>query len=150
MSRFAGHVHVVTTGGPAGRRGVTVIAACSVSDTPPTVLVCLNRHHPENHVFADNGVFALNTLCANHQPLADAFSGLGKLPGEERFARGQWLTGATGAPLLSDAAAVFDCTLVETHEIATHRIMIGKVEAVRIGEGQSALIYHNRGYTALP
>ncbi|TIW51814.1 MAG: flavin reductase, partial [Mesorhizobium sp.] len=43
MAHFAGQVHVVTTDGPAGRRGATVIAACSVSDTPPTVLVCLNR-----------------------------------------------------------------------------------------------------------
>ncbi|TGV53477.1 flavin reductase, partial [Mesorhizobium sp. M2D.F.Ca.ET.160.01.1.1] len=41
MSHFAGHVHVVTTDGPAGKRGATVIAACSVSDTPPTILVCL-------------------------------------------------------------------------------------------------------------
>jgi cob(II)yrinic acid a,c-diamide reductase len=40
MSRFAGAVHVVTTDGPYGRRGVTVIAACSVSDDPPTIL-CL-------------------------------------------------------------------------------------------------------------
>ncbi|TIU76756.1 MAG: flavin reductase, partial [Mesorhizobium sp.] len=32
MAHFAGHVHVVTTDGPAGRRGATVIAASSVSD----------------------------------------------------------------------------------------------------------------------
>ena len=30
MAHFAGHVHVVTTDGPAGKRGTTVIAACSV------------------------------------------------------------------------------------------------------------------------
>ena len=42
MAKFAGAVHVITSDGPAGRRGVTVIAACSVSDDPPTILVCLN------------------------------------------------------------------------------------------------------------
>ena len=41
MARFAGAVHVVTTDGPAGLRGATVIAACSVSDAPPMVLVCV-------------------------------------------------------------------------------------------------------------
>ncbi|MET0598611.1 MAG: flavin reductase, partial [Mesorhizobium sp.] len=41
MARFAGAVHVLTTDGPAGKRGTTVIAACSVSDNPPTVLVCI-------------------------------------------------------------------------------------------------------------
>src|SRR5690606_26088148 len=75
MSRFAGAVHVVTTDGPHGRRGATVIAACSVSDDPPTVLVCLNRQKPENDCFAQDGVFALNTLSLEQRPLADAFSG---------------------------------------------------------------------------
>ena len=60
MAHFAGHVHVVTTDGAAGRRGVTVIAACSVSDRPPTVLVCLNRENDANDLFVENGVFALN------------------------------------------------------------------------------------------
>ena len=67
MARFAGAVHVVTTDGPAGKRGVTAIAACSVSDNPPTVLVCLNRENPNNDSFVKNGVFALNTLCARER-----------------------------------------------------------------------------------
>ena len=62
MAHFAGAVHVVTTDGPAGQRGATVIAACSVSDTPPMILVCLNRENPKNELFVKNGRFALNTL----------------------------------------------------------------------------------------
>ena len=51
MARFAGAVHVLTTDGPAGRRGTTVIAACSVSDNPPTVLVCVNRENRSNDLY---------------------------------------------------------------------------------------------------
>ena len=86
MSHFAGAVHVVTTDGPFGRRGVTVIASCSVSDDPPTVLVCLNRVRPDNDCFTRNGVFALNTLSSGQQNLADAFSGLTGLSQDQRFA----------------------------------------------------------------
>ena len=146
MSHFAGHVHVVTTDGPAGRRGVTVIAACSVSDRPPTVLVCLNRENEANDLFARNGVFALNTLADRHRPLADAFSGATGLEQDERFALAEWTTGATGAPVLPDAAAVFDCSIAETHDIATHRILIGRVEGLRTGARDTALLYHNRAY----
>ncbi len=89
MAQFAGAVHVVTTDGPAGKRGTTVIAACSVSDTPPTVLVCLNRENPKNEAFVRNGNFALNTLPATSRPLAEAFSGQTGLPVEERFALGR-------------------------------------------------------------
>lgn len=149
MSRFAGAVHVVTTDGRAGRRGTTVIAACSVSDNPPTVLVCLNRGNEANDLYARNGVFALNTLPAARQDLANAFSGLTGLAQDERFALAEWDTIATGAPTLPDAAAVFDCELVESRDFATHRVHFGRVKGIRIGDSLSPLIYYDRAYRAL-
>jgi len=149
MSHFAGAVHVVATDGPYGRRGTTVIAACSVSDDPPTILVCLNRLKPENDCFAQNGVFALNTLSSAQRPLADAFSGLTGLTQDERFALGEWETVASGAPVLVGAEASFDCHLVEAKDFATHRILFGKVTGVRIGDSLEPLIYHRRAYKAL-
>ena len=53
------------------------------------MLVCLNRENPKNDAFVDNGSFALNTLAADQQALAVAFSGLTGLPVEERFALGR-------------------------------------------------------------
>lgn len=149
MSRFAGAVHVVTTDGRAGRRGTTVIAACSVSDNPPTVLVCLNRENASNDVYAENGVFALNTLAAAQQDLADAFSGLTGLAQEDRFALGRWDRLATTAPALEGALATFDCEIVETAEMATHRVLFGKVTGLRIGDSVKSLIYFNRAYRNL-
>lgn len=149
MSQFAGAVHVITTDGAAGRRGVTVIAACSVSDDPPTVLVCLNAGKPENDCFVKNGVFALNTLAAAQRPIADAFSGLTGLPQDERFALGQWEVVASGAPVLKDALTTFDCQIVDAQEVATHRILIGRVTGLRIGDSVDGLIYHRRGYKIL-
>ena len=149
MARFAGAVHVVTTDGEAGRRGVTVIAACSVSDGPPTILVCLNRENEANDLFRDNGVFSLNTLTDAQKPLADAFSGLTGLSQDQRFALGNWEAVSTGAPVLKDAAAAFDCDLVDAKDLATHRVLFGRVRAVRIGDSLSPLIYYNRAYRLL-
>ena len=149
MSRFAGAVHVVTTDGPYGRRGTTVIAACSVSDDPPTILVCLNRMKPENDCFAQNGVFALNTLAPEQQPLADAFSGLTGLTQDERFALGEWETVSSGAPVLLGSLATFDCHLVEAKDFATHRILFGKVTGIRVGEVEEPLLYYRRAYRML-
>jgi cob(II)yrinic acid a,c-diamide reductase len=149
MARFAGAVHVIATDGPAGRRGVTVIAACSVSDNPPTILVCLNRENASNDVFRDNGVFTLNTLTDSQEPLANGFSGLTGLTRDERFAQGEWDTIATGAPALVAAAAVFDCELVDAKDFATHRVLFGRVRGVRIGDSLNPLIYYNRAYRVL-
>lgn len=149
MSRFAGAVHVVTTDGVAGKRGATVIAACSVSDTPPMILVCVNRENPKNDAFVENGNFALNTLAARHEPLAVAFSGVTGLPPEDRFAMAEWEVIASGAPALMGAVAVFDCELVDAKELATHRVMFGKVTGLRIGDNLRPLIYHGRSYHVL-
>ncbi|RST86340.1 flavin reductase [Aquibium carbonis] len=149
MANFAGAVHVVTTDGPAGKRGVTVIAACSVSDAPPTILVCLNRTGGKNDVFRDNGLFALNTLAAEHQALSADFAGLTGKPPETRFDGDCWETISTGAPTLKDALAVFDCELIEAKDFATHRVLFGRVTGLRIGDNQSPLIYHRRDYRVL-
>jgi len=149
MARFAGAVHIVTTDGRAGRRGTTVIASCSVSDSPPTVLVCLNRENRSNDLFVENGRFALNTLPKDFQPIAQAFSGLTGLTQDERFALGEWESLSTGAPVLKGALTVFDCEVIDSKDVATHRVLIGKVTALRIGDRVEPLLYFNRAYHAL-
>ena len=149
MARFAGAVHVLTTDGPSGRRGTTVIAACSVSDRPPTILVCINRENVSNAAFWGNGVFALNTLHAEHETLANAFSGLTGLTQDERFATGEWTRLTTGAPVLADSIMSLDCEITETADMATHRVLFGKVTGVRIGDSLAPLTYFNRAYHIL-
>lgn len=146
MSHFAEAVHIITTDGPAGRRGVTISAVCSVSDNPATMLVCLNRKHEFNHLFIENQVFALNTLSIGQQALSEAFSGKGDLPQQDRFALGRWETLQTGAPVLADALASFDCRIIATQEVATHYVIIGKVTALNMGKPGRSLVYLNRSY----
>src|SRR4029434_6749523 len=75
MSRLGAAVHVVTTAGPGGKTGATATAVFSVSDPPPTLLVCLNRRSQTNPVVVENGVFCINTLGASGAEIADIFSG---------------------------------------------------------------------------
>jgi cob(II)yrinic acid a,c-diamide reductase len=149
MSRFAAAVLLVTTDGPAGPRGVTVSAACPVSDDPATMLVCLNQGSVHNRRFGDNGNFAINVLSAENERIARAFSGEGKLSVEERFALGGWETRETGAPLLADALVSFDCRLTETRIVATHHVMIGEVAGLRFGPKAPSLLYRDRVYHEL-
>ncbi|KAB0680960.1 flavin reductase [Aureimonas leprariae] len=149
MSRFASAVHLVTTEGRAGRRGVTATAVVGVSDDPATILVCLNASNAENARFAENGNFAVNVLAAGGRELAEAFAGGGKLPQDERFALGRWTALATGAPVLEQALVAFDCRLVEARMVATHHVLVGEVAAVHEGPSGPPLLYHARGYHLL-
>jgi len=149
MAHYAGHVQLVTTALHGVRRGVTVTAACSVSDDPPTVLACLNCSNPNNHIFLDSGVFAVNTLAVQHQAMAAAFAGFDGKTGDERFAMADWDSLVTGSPTLTDARAVFDCRLIEHKVMATHMILFGEVVGLRIGNGTPSLLFLDREWRSL-
>jgi flavin reductase len=146
MSRLGAAVHVITTAGPAGKAGATATAVCSVSDAPPTLLMCLNRRTQTNPVVVENGVFCVNTLGEGGAEIADIFAGRTGVRGLDRFATGEWMVLTTGSPLLSTAVVAFDCRIVEVRAVASHNVFFGAVEAVRLGPAGPALVYHERAY----
>src|SRR5262249_56834048 len=87
MSRLGAAVHVITTAGPGGKTGATATAVCSVSDAPPTLLVCLNRRSQTNPAVVENGVVCVNTLGAGGAEVADIFPGRTGALGSGRLAR---------------------------------------------------------------
>jgi flavin reductase len=146
MSRLGAAVHVITSAGPGGKAGATATAVCSVSDAPPTLLMCLNRRSQTNPVVVENGVFCVNTLGDGDAGIADIFAGRTGIAGTDRFARGQWATLSTGSPVLASAVIAFDCRIVEVRSVGTHNVFFGAVEAVRLGPSGPALVYHDRAY----
>ena len=53
MARVCAPVNVITTNGPAGRGGFTATAMCSVTDEPPTLLVCMNSRSAQTGLFIE-------------------------------------------------------------------------------------------------
>jgi flavin reductase len=146
MSRLGAAVHVIATAGPGGKAGTTATAVCSVSDAPPTLLVCLNRRSQTSPALTHNGVFSINTLGRDGAGIADLFAGRTGVQGADRFARGEWMVLATGSPVLAAAAVAFDCRLIEVRAVGSHNVFFGAVEAVRLGPGGAVLVYHERAY----
>ena len=149
MRRVITAVHIITSDGPQGRAGLTASAVASVSDQPPTVLVCLNGSSTSAARLIGNGVFCINTLGAGDEEIAATFAGRTDLPQHRRFERGTWLSLASGSPVLASSIAVFDCRLTDVRRVATHDVVLGEVLAVRCVPGSGALAYLDRGYTAV-
>lgn len=144
MARFAGAVNVITTDGRAGRAGFTATAVCSVCDTPPTLLVCVNNTSSVGQSFRDNGHLCVNTLGPRHESLAMLFGG--KTPSEERFAAAEWETGVTGAPMLKDALVSFDCDVAESKVVGTHSILLCTIRHIAMSDDDKASIYAARQF----
>ena len=146
MARLGAAVNIVTTDGPAGRAGFTASAVCSVTDDPPTLLVCMNRGSSAAAAVQGNGVLCVNTLRAGHEEISNAFAGFTGLEGLDRFNHGSWGVLETGAPALADAAVSFDCRVTEVLEKGTHSVLFAEVAAVRVSAAAGGLIYFSRGY----
>jgi flavin reductase len=146
MARLGAAVHIITTQGSAGKAGFTATAVASVSDSPPTVLVCLNRKSQITPVMRENKVFCVNTLASHDEELANVFAGRTGQFMADRFNAGTWTTLETGAPALTNAIAAIDCRVLEMKSVATHDIYFGEVAAIKLANAEKALVYHDRAY----
>ncbi len=147
MSNLAAAVNIISTDGPAGRAGFTASAVCSVTDTPPTLLVCLNRNASVYETFKQNQVLCVNTLALEHKNLSNLFGG--KTPMAERFAQGEWQTLTTGSPVLQDAMLAFDCQVKQISSVGTHDIFFCEVLSIQQKSGARSLVYFDRAYHQL-
>ena len=146
MARLGAAVTIVTTDGPAGRVGITASAVCSVTDTPPTIIVCMNRTSSLNPVAKANGVLCVNVLPADAQEMANIFAGFTGADQVTRFDEGRWIELATGAPALESAVVAIDCAVEEVVEKGTHSVIFAQVRAIRLGPARPALIWFSRNY----
>lgn len=147
MACLGAAVNIVTTDGAAGRAGFTASAICSVTDDPPTLLVCINRGSSAYASVTRNKVVCVNVLSARHEQLSRLFGG--KVPAEERFAAADWSTLATGAPVLADCAAAFDCRIADIVNVGTHDVLFCRVIALQRSRSPDNLIYFGRIYHAV-
>jgi len=145
MSRLGAAVNIITTDGPAGRHGLTASAVCSVTDTPPTVLVCVKRAAGAHAALKAKGVLCDNILAGRHRNLSADFGNHG-ISVEQRFAGGSWRQLATGAPVLADAAANLDCRIASVAEVGTHSVFFCEVRGIATAPQPEGLIYFNRLY----
>lgn len=147
MARLGSAVNIITTDGPGGRAGFTASAVCSVTDSPPTLLVCLNRSASVYPVFKENQVLCVNTLADCHESLSNLFGG--KTPTEQRFEAAEWERLATGSPILTDALVSFDCKVTQITSVGTHDILFCEAVALRRNDDSHGLVYFDRRYHPL-
>jgi len=98
LSRLASSVSIVSTDGAHGIAGFTCSAVCSVTDEPPTIMVCVNRKSAANAIIKGNGVLCVSSLGAEQVDLSQMFAGVGRVPMNERFTGPHWSVLTTGSP----------------------------------------------------
>ena len=149
MAHLPAAVNIVTTDGPHGRVGITVSAVCSVTDSPPTVLVCVNRSSATHDIFNNNGEVCINVLSGEHEELARHFSGATKVPMEERFGWDIWEKNRPSVPVLRDALVKIVGRISDHSVQGSHSVIFVQVDRIEVQQESDSLVYFKRQFHRL-
>ncbi|WP_052424539.1 flavin reductase family protein [Streptomyces fulvoviolaceus] len=143
---FPTGVTVVATRYRDGFQAKTVSAFTSLSLDPLLVGVAIGRHSPMVWAARASGVLSVNVLRHDQRGVADYFAA----PAQRRElpAPVGLLRQGTGAPVLGDCLSWFDCRVTSVVPGGDHALILGRVVAVRSGEGRP-LVHQGGTYRAL-
>ncbi len=150
MATFPTGVAIVTTWERSGQpRGMTCSSLCSVTLSPPTILVCLRSASPVLAAARRRRTFAVNLLSHDRQSTAELFAS----GHPARFDHVSWHDGAAsgGPQLLDDAHAILNCQLTTTELVGDHAVVLGEVFSLwQSTRSCTPLLYGLRRYAAWP
>jgi flavin reductase len=127
---------------------MTVSSFTSISLTPATVLISLERNARTHDMLVETGNFGVTILSAEQQALSERFAGE-QTESENRFEGLNTFTLVSGVSFLEGGLAFFDCRVFKTHGLATNTLFLGEVLAVQEGSAGSPLLYFDRQYNRL-
>lgn len=142
MSHWPSGVTVIAARYGNEARGMTASSFTSVSLEPPLILVCINETAHLWPVLEKAGRFTVNLLPEGHEHTSAHFAGR-PIEGYDPLSREE-------SPVLKGALATLHCKTWAVYPGGTHKIVVGEVERVTLGEEVRPLLYWNRGYRQLP
>ena len=146
FGRFATGICVATcVGENGGHVAITINSFTSVSLDPPLVLWCIERRASAFSAFMAADGYAVSVLRADQRAQSDRFAGYQPKPLEPA----EFETWETGAPILAERLAGFDCKVIGRHQAGDHYVLVGEVLKYDSADGEP-LMYFASNYLSGP
>jgi len=119
-------VYVVGAAHNERRDAFTAAWIMQVSFNPLLLAVSINPQNASYELVKEARAFTLNVLKQGQLEVAQRF---GTRSGRDydKLAGVGWHPGRSGAPILDDALAYFDCTVTAWHPAGDHELIVGRV-----------------------
>lgn len=134
----------VTLAGCVGTDGapvfITVNSFSSVSLEPALVSWSIERKASTFPAFMASEGYTINVLKAEQQMLSERFAQHAPPP----LAPQEYETWVTGAPVLKDCLAAFDCRIVHRHTAGDHVMLVAEVARFSCSPGRPLLYFASR------
>jgi flavin reductase (DIM6/NTAB) family NADH-FMN oxidoreductase RutF len=119
-------LYVATSRDASGPAGGTVTWLSQSSFTPPLVMVAIKGDSALYRAISESGIFAIHIVGKGQQELATAFF-KGSRASEDTLNGYKVRPGETGAPLLVDAAAWFECRVINKMGGGDHTVFLAEL-----------------------
>jgi flavin reductase (DIM6/NTAB) family NADH-FMN oxidoreductase RutF len=150
ISRFLTGVTVVTAHLGAQHHGMTANTFTSVSLDPVLVLICVDRSARLHDLVLAAGEWGVSVLAADQEHVSRLFAEPGRPSGEPVQSVSHHFGRLTGAMLLDDALATFECRTVAAHDGGDHTVLLGEVLSLALPRPDARpLVYYRGRYSSL-
>ena len=143
FQRLTQGVYVVGVAHGQARNAFTAAWVMQASFDPLLLALSINPQHSSYALLKQGGAFSVNVLKKGQFDLAAHF---GQPARTDKLASVAWTEGRTGAPLLQECLAWFECRLVSEHPAGDHVLALGRVIDGRLLDAEAApMIYSETG-----
>jgi flavin reductase (DIM6/NTAB) family NADH-FMN oxidoreductase RutF len=141
LSCYATSVTVVTVHHDDKFAGLTVSSFCSVSLSPPLVLISIENEARTNTLLKDGADFTVNLLNQDQETVSQQFAEPG-LSIDDRLENISYSLPSRGGPILTESLAWLICEQYETCDGGDHTIYVGEIiEGQKEAPGDPLLYY---------
>lgn len=134
-------VYVIAVRDNERKNAFTAAWVMQVSFQPLMLCFSINPEHHSYQLLQATNICTVNALSKQQMQLAEHFarSGGDKMTGFE------WQTAPTGAPILSEAIAYFDCRINHYADAGDHKLVICSVVDAGVLNTGEPLLYNDTG-----
>jgi len=150
MRLLPASVVMVTTRIDGRPWGLTISSCCSLTLSPPQILVSVQLRTATCQEILRSRRFGASILASGHKAVAEH----GAAPGAAKFIDHFCEPGIgenVGSPAITGALYHLDCRLADTHQVGDHMLLVGLVEAAYELEGDETrpLVYFDGQFWTL-
>ncbi len=133
-------VYVVTSWADGKATGCTANSAIQVTSSPATIAVSINHDNFTNECITKSGMFAINILGEQCDPLVIGNFGFKSGKDCDKFANSEPII-KDCLPVVSDAMSYITCKVINKMESSTHTVFLGEVVGADVLKDDKPMTY---------
>ncbi|ARN80037.1 flavin reductase family protein [Methylocystis bryophila] len=143
FQRLTQGVYVVGVAHGGARNAFTAAWVMQASFDPLLIVLSIHARHSSYVLLQQSGAFSVNVLKKGQLHLAAHF---GQAASADKLGSVAWTEGRTGAPLLRDCLAWFDCRVVSEQPAGDHVLALARVIDGRLLDPEAEpMLYRETG-----